>query len=238
MKKSMLLAPLTMAIAMLGSPAQAQDMDDSSGLGRQNIYFSFLGQLGIPQSDFRQYAKTRGGLRVEAGVPIKVNSAFSAGAEISALFSSPKRDYFKGIDINTESILINVQPFLRWTPKKQHAVRPFVDVSAGLTAVATQTTSEIIDRATFLEEILFGSATQVVTVSHEEQSAVSFSYGAGMGFVIAKWFMVGVRYQNVTRINYVDKNGVHVDKGRIVYEEKRIPLDMVMVTVGITNWEK
>jgi hypothetical protein len=227
-----------MALAMLGSPARAQDMDDSTGRGGQHIYFSFLGQLGIPQSDFRQYAKTRGGFRVEAGVPIKANSAFSAGAEISALFSSPKKDYFKGIGVNTESILINLQPFLRWTPKKQHTVRPFLDVSAGLTAVATQTTSEIIDRATFLEEILFGSDTQVVTVTHEEQSAVSFSYSAGMGFVIANWFMIGVRYQNVNRIKYVDKNAVYIDKSQIVYEEKRIPLDMFTITVGITNWGK
>lgn len=234
MKKAIFL--FLFAALLSGSRASAQEPTDGDSTRYKNYYISLLGLLSIPQNEFRQYSKTRGGFQIEVGVPFKATRALAAGAQVSVLFSGAKKDQFKGMEVATESMLINIQPLLRWAPVKPAKVKPFLDFTAGLTIVTTQTTSEIVDHATFLEEVLFGNETEVVTVTHRDESSAGFSYSVGAGFIISRWLSIGIRYQNVSLIKYVDKDKVFVNDTRVVYDERRIPIDMLSITLGISNW--
>ena len=201
-----------------------------------SVYFSILGQVSVPKNEFRNYSNVRGGLRIEAGVPFKSNRSFSVGGNLSLIFSSPKEDRFKGLSVKTETSVIGLHPFIRWAPQSASPIKPYIDVSAGVTTSYTQTTSEVVDKPTFLEQVLFGKETEVETTTHKEQSASNLSYSLGAGLKLGKWLSVGVRYEKVRPIRYADKNNVYVHNAEIVYDTKRIPLDMLILTLGISNW--
>lgn len=232
------LAAALLIVANLHASAQelvpTDSIDDS--IQPPPVYLSLLIQMSIPQHEFKQYSKKRGGFRVEAGIPFRKNRSFSFGAELSALFSTPRQDFFKGIDVETETTVINLHPLIRWAPKRAMKVKPYFDFSGGLTAVYTQTTSEIVDMPTFLEEVLFNQEVEVSSVTHKDQSAASLSYSIGAGLRFGKWVSLGVRYQHANPLEYADKDRVRVDNGQLVYESRRIPLDLFVVTLGVSNW--
>ena len=201
----------------------------------KKLYIQISGQLALPQNEFKQYSKPWGGFRIDAGTPIKDNP-LSFGGEISFFPSGSKKDVFKGIEVETSSLLFNLHPFLRWVPNGSAKVKPFIDVSTGLTVTSTSTTSKIIDEPTFLEQVLFGEETEVQTTTHMDSGGANISYSVGAGLRIGNFFILGIRYQQVNQIKYANHNQVFVSNDKIVYEVHKIPLDMLTISLGISNW--
>jgi hypothetical protein len=204
----------------------------------KSFYMSLLGQLAIPQGSLKEYSKARGGFRIEAGKPFRKIQSFSGGLELSAIFSASKKDQFKGLEVETSSTLLEIHPFIRWAPETTLNLKPYVDVSAGIMLASTATTSEIVSYPTFLEQVLFNEETEVETTSHKDYTSSSFSYSIGTGVIIKNIVMVGIRYQHTNPLSYSDKNKVYIENNTIHYDVKHIPLDMIVVTLGISNWGK
>ncbi len=208
----------------------------STGYGKSEFYISLLGQLAIPQNKLRAYSNIKGGLSLEMGKSFKRIPSFSAGLEVSGVITSPKKDKFKGLDISTNTGLAQFLPFIRWAPKKDLNVKPFLDFSTGITLAWTETTSVIVDEATFWEEVLLGAEDEVETTTHMDVTSTNLSYGIGAGVVIKKFLMVGIRYYHSKPMDYVNNETVYVKDNTILYNTQRIPIDMLVVTVGISNW--
>ena len=173
---------------------------------------------------------------MELGKSFKNIPSFSAGLEVSGVFTSPKSDKFKGLDVTTNTGLVQLLPFIRWAPKKDLKVKPFVDVSTGITTTWTETTSVIVDEPTFWEEVLFDTETDVETTTYMDVTSVKLSCGIGAGVIIKKFLMVGVRYYRSKPIEYVDNSTVYIENNTLQYEIQHIPIDMLVVTIGISNW--
>lgn len=216
---------------------QEKSLDESSQpRSPKPFYFAIDGQVAIPLGSLREYSKVRGGVRFEFGKPLKANPSLGVGIELSGIFSGSKKDKFKGLDVKTKTSLTEIHPFIRWTPRKNLNLNPFIDFSIGVMVAGTETTSEIVDEPTFLDQVLFDAQTEVETVTHQSSTSSGFSFGVGAGFIIKKFFMVGIRYHHSDPLNYIDKNDVYLNGNTLRYDVKRIPLDMIVVTIGIGIW--
>ena len=203
------------------------------------FYMGLFSQLAIPQGTFKEYSNARAGFRVEAGRSFKNNPAIAGGMEFSAIFSGSKKDIFRDMEVKTNSSLYEIHPFVRWTPIKKQTLKPYIDFSTGITVAYTSTNSKIVHSVpadSFVEQLLFGDETQVETVSQKHNTSANLSFSIGTGVIIKKLLMVGIRYQHTNPVRYVDKNDVYIENNTIQYNVKRIPLDMIVVTIGISNW--
>ena len=203
-----------------------------------HFYVSLDGIMAIPVASLKTYSNIRGGFRFALGGPLKANSPLSLGLELGGIFSGSKKDKFKGLDVKTSTTIVELQPVLRYIPKNKHVVDPYFEFAIGIMAASTSTTSEIVDEPTFLEEVLFGSETQVETTTHQRGGSTNLSYGLGAGVIISDCVTIGVRYQHANPVEYIDFNNVFVKDGAIQYEVNRIPLDMIQITIGIGIWRK
>ena len=220
-------------LVTLSTIVYAQEEGKTSPLGKKG-YGSITGLFAIPQAELKEFSKNRGGFALEIGSYFTENSPLSFGGEFSMLLSSSKKDHLLGLEIETSTLYLDLQPYLRWSPARKSSFYPFIDVSAGMALTNTETTSEIVDEPTFIEEVLFGQQTEVDITSHENNTSVGFGYSLGGGLVIAHHLKLGVRYQATSKMNYVDKDAVYVKDSRLVYEKHKIPLDMVIISLGIT----
>jgi len=203
------------------------------------FYMSLLSQMAVPQGTFKEYSTTRGGFRIEAGKSFKKNPSLGAGLELTGIFSGSKKDIFKGMEVKSNSNLIEIHPFVRWTPIKKQSVKPYIDISTGITGATTSTNSKIehsVPAETLVDQLLWGNDTQVETVSQKDNTSTNLSFSIGTGVIIKKLLMVGIRYQHTNPVSYIDKNDVYIENNVIQYDVKRVPLDMIVVTIGITNW--
>lgn len=201
------------------------------------LYFSLDGIVAVPAASLKSYSKVKGGFRFALGKPLRAYSPFSVGLEIGGIFSGSKKDQFKGLEVTTSTTVVELQPFVRYVPRKDHAVNPYVDFSVGIMAATTSTTSEIIDEPTFLEMVLFNSQTDVETTTHQSGGSTNFAFGLGTGVIIKNLVMVGIRYQHANPVDYINTNNVSIENGAIQYEVHRIPLDMIQITIGIGIWK-
>ena len=218
--------------------AQGEMPVDDGCQGRKPVHFylSMEGIMAVPVAPLKTYSDVRGGVRFALGGPLKASSPFSVGLELGGIFSGSKKDKFKGLDVKTSTTMVELQPVLRYIPKMKHALDPYFEFTIGIMAASTITTSEIVDEPTFLEEVLFGSETQVETTTHQRGGSTNLSYGLGAGVIINDCVTVGVRYQHANPVDYIDFNNVSVNNGAIQYEVNRIPLDMIQITIGIGIW--
>ena len=203
------------------------------------FYIGLFSQLAIPQGTFKEYSNARAGFRIEAGRSFKNNPAIGGGMEFSAIFSGSKKDVFRGMEVKTSSTLFEIHPFVRWTPIKKQTLKPYMDFSTGITVAYTSTNSKIVHSVpadTFLEQVLFGDDTQVETVSQKHNTSTNLSFSIGTGVIIKNLLMVGIRYQHTNPVRYIDKNDVYIENNAIQYDVKHIPMDMIVVTIGISNW--
>jgi hypothetical protein len=214
----------------------AQDYLSAGQEGQPKIPKIWVGadaQIAIPLASLKEFSKTRGGIRLEVGKPFKASPSLSVGLEFSGVFSGSRDDKFKGMDVNTSTTLVSLQPFIRWAPTNKAAVNPFFDFSMGIMASSTATTSEIVDEATFLEEVLLGKEDEVETITHQTGGSANFSLSAGAGVTIKKFIRVGVRYHHTYPVDYIDTEKISIKDTSIHYEVNRIPIDMIVVTVGL-----
>jgi hypothetical protein len=200
------------------------------------FYGSLAGQIAIPQNAMKDCSATRGGFRIEFGRPFKKMPALSWGFDLSGILSGAKTDAFKGLEVKTKTEIYGLHYFLRLMPVKKIDLKPYFDASAGFMSASTETTSTVVDSPTFLEEVLLNRETEVETTTHESQISSNFSYSVGAGVIIKRIVMIGVRYRHTNPVSYVDKNEVYVKDNTIKYNVRHIPLDMIEVTIGISNW--
>jgi hypothetical protein len=203
------------------------------------FYVSLLGQLALPQGDLKTYSNARGGFRIEAGKSFKKHPSLGGGAEFTAIFSGSKKDVYKGMEVKSNSSLYEIHPFVRWTPIKKQNLKPYFDISTGITVAYTSTDSKIVHAVpaeTFIDQLLWGDDTKVETVSQKDNTSANLSFSIGTGVIIKKLLMVGIRYQHTNPVSYIDKSDVYIENNTIQYDVKRMPLDMIVVTVGISNW--
>jgi len=201
-----------------------------------HFYVSMEGIMAVPVASLKTYSDVRGGVRFTLGGPLKASSPLSVGLGLGGIFSGSKKDKFKGLDVKTNTTLLELQPVLRYIPKMKHPVVPYFEFAIGIMAASTITKSEIVDEPTFLEEVLFGAETEVETITHQRGGSTNLSYGLGAGLIIKNCVTLGVRYQHANPVDYIDFNNVSVNNGAIQYEVNRIPLDMIQITIGIGIW--
>ena len=212
-----------------------QAQDDTKFLSNNPMYMGLFGQLEIPIGSLNEYSNVRGGFRIEAGKSFTNKSPVSAGLFISGIFSSKNKDTFKGIEVETVTTLFDIHPFLRWSPINNKSINPYFEGSAGLSIVNTQTISEVVNYPTFLDQVLFGNVNpQMETTTHMDNTSVNFAYSIGAGVILKKILLIGVRYQHTNPVEFIDQNEVFIENNSIQYEVKKIPLDMIVLTIGVT----
>lgn len=200
------------------------------------FFIAAEGIATIPVASLKSYSKGRAGLSLAFNMPLKVYSPFSVGLELGGIFSGTKDDIFRGLDVETSTMVLQLQPILRYIPRKKNAVNPCVDLFVGIMAANTSTTSEIIEEPTFLERVLFGAEEDVETITHQRGGSTNLSYGIGFGLIIKDFIKIGVRYQHTNPVDYINTSNVYVINNTIQYEVNHIPLDMVQISFGLGKW--
>ena len=237
MKTRIIYLVCLMAVStILCQEGTAQTLSKHKNRSRTDIYASITGQVMIPLGEFQDVSKVRGGFGIEFGKPLRKVPAMSWGVSLSGILSTPKKEKYKGMEVKSTSGMYDIHPFIRWTSKKANICKPFADFSFGLTMASTETTSSIVYYPTFLEQVLFGQETEVETVSYKDVTSSGLSYGVGAGIIIKDIVMIGVRFQHTNPVDYIDKDKVYVRNNAIQYDVKRIRLDRIEVTIGISNW--
>ena len=89
-----------------------------------------------------------------------------------------------------------------------------------------------MDEATFVEQVLFGEEDEVETITHQSGGSANFSLSVGAGVIIKKLVRVGVRYHHTYSVDYIDTDQISINDTSIQYEVNRIPIDMIVITVG------
>ena len=218
--------------------AIAQDVDENTTNNNENktinMFIGATGQLAIPIRTFKDYANTMGGFRIEAGKRFTLESAFRYGIAFTALFAGSREDNFKGMNLKTQSSIMEIQPLIRVSSPKPSIIKPYFDFSAGLLINVTQSTTEIIDRPTFLEQVLFNQDQEVESTNHKDHASANFSFGIGAGIIFKEVWTLGVRYHHANAINYVDKDKVYVSDGSIRYDTKQVPVDIIAISIGFS----
>jgi opacity protein-like surface antigen len=210
----------------------------SAKFNGNRFHMGLVGQMGIPMGQFKEYANPQGGVRFEVGYAIfKAVPSITIGGELSGTFTGAKKDIYKGAEIKTSSSLVHLYPMLRWAPKTKKRIAFYVDAAAGYTGAGTETTSTIVDKATFLEQILGSQPDDIVeTVTHKNASFNGFGYSIGAGINFRPCISIGVRYHHINNIKYANKDEVSVVNTEIIYVYREIPIDMIVVTLGVSSW--
>ena len=213
----------------------AQAFSESS---TNRFSLALVGQLGIPIAQFKEHAHPQAGFRFEFGYAIfKAVPSISLGGELSGTFTGAKKDIYKGTEIKTSSSLVHLYPMLRWAPKTKKRIAYYIDAAAGYSGAGTETTSTVVDKATFLEQILGSQPDDIVeTVNHKKASFNGFGYSLGAGINIRPCFSIGVRYHHINNIKYANKDEVSVVNTEIIYVYRETPIDMLVVTLGFSSW--
>lgn len=202
------------------------------------IYAAVVGEIGIPILDFRNYAKVQGGVGFEAGLGFLDNKrSLSAGGTFFGTFTGAKKDTYRGAEIKTSTALMMIGPMLRWAPVVPWRVVPFISAAGGLGVSSTSTTSEIVDKATFIEQFFGMQESDIVdTTSEKESGGVSAGYSLAAGILIKPAFVLKFSYFGINNVKHVDKDDVTVENGEIIYHTNVIPVQMFNISIGVSNW--
>ena len=220
--------------------AQSQDTTHNYPMTKNGrpIYFSLIGQVGIPMKDFKNYSKVQGGGGLEIGLGFKGEKrSLSGGLTLLALTTGSKKDTYQGVEVKTSSGLFLVGPMMRWAPVVPWRVVPFISAAVGPGISSTSTSSEIVDKATFLEQF-FGMQDSDITSTtyHKDSGGVGAGYSLSAGVLIKPAFILTFSYFSINNVKYVNKDDVAVNNGELVYKSNVIPVQMFNISLGVSNW--
>ncbi|MEJ0032767.1 MAG: hypothetical protein WDO15_21465 [Bacteroidota bacterium] len=206
---------------------QAQDSASNQPTTKRGrpIYFTFYGTVGIPINDFKNYSKVQGGGGLEFGIGfLDKKKSLSAGATLFVLSTGSKKDTYQGAEVKTSSALFLIGPMMRWAPVVSWRIVPFVSASAGVGISSTSTTSQIVDKATFIEQFTGMQESDIVTTTYQKDSGgYSLGYSLSAGILIKPAFILKFSYFGISKVKYVNKDDVTVENGELLYRSSVIP---------------
>jgi len=176
------------------------------------------------------------GFNMEVAFPVsKKNPFWDMGFQLEMFFPSNKKDMWDGIELKTNTMFTKINLLNRIRPFRGLRVEPYFDLTLGLNISSTETSYEVVDKATFLEKFLFDNEDEVETVSLKKFNDTSYSLGLGSGVIINKTFIIQVRYNYSPETEFVKRKGVIVNSdGSVDYSPSKSKMEAFTISVGFT----
>lgn len=160
--------------------------------------------------------------------------AWEPGVQIEFLSLGGRNDTWNGVEVTTSSALIRVNLMSRIRPMKSGMFDPFIDIVYGIDINSTNTSYEIVDRATFYDKFFYGAEDQTEKVDVRNFNDYTPNVGVGIGMVINRLVTLQVQYNYCPKVEFIDAQDVSVVNNTVMYGRSSSSIQMITVRLGVS----
>ena len=160
--------------------------------------------------------------------------AWEPGGSVEFLSLGQRKDSWNGIEVTTSSALVRLNLMSRIRPLKVGMFNPFIEITYGLDINSTSSSYEIVDRATFVDNVLFGNEDRVEQVDVHNFNDYSPNVGIGLGMVFNRLVTVQFQYNYCPTVDFIDTQNVMVAGNTIEYGRSTSSIEMFVVKIGVS----
>ncbi|HBH47409.1 MAG TPA: hypothetical protein DDX98_02135 [Bacteroidales bacterium] len=228
---------LFLCIILLGfTGLQAQNEDDGY-LPETPMYLTANLLIGNPVQEFwATYSKQRlWGFNIDfVFAPVEDAAWWQPGIQFEMYPFGSQKNNWSGLEVETSGAFTKFNIVSRFRALPTHRISPYIELGYGLHLSSTTTKYEIVDEATFWEEVFFDEQDEVETVTAKEFYDGTQNFSVGAGIVFNRLITFQVKYNVTPKFRYVDRDDVNITQTSIDYKTTESKMQMLVVSIGFS----
>ena len=162
-------------------------------------------------------------------------SLLETGAGLGLVFIGDQTDNADGLQISTSSTVLSVNYLLGAVVPLSENFSIRVNASTGVNISNTTSSYEIVDRATFLEDLLGIQDEDIIEkVQVNEFTDTGPMYRIGGGLLFKNTIYLNFSYTTGGSLRFVTRDGISVEGDTIVYRPERSALRYFSIGLGLS----
>ena len=139
-----------------------------------------------------------------------------------------------GLEVETSGAFTKINLISRFRFLNFSKLSPYIELGYGLHLSSTTTTYEIVDEATFFEEVVFDKEDYTETVKAKEFYDATHNFSVGAGICFNRLITFQIKYNVTPLFKFVEKDDVTVTQTSIDYKITESKMLMFVVSVGFS----
>jgi len=202
----------------------------------KNIFLTLNGLISIPIQEYKNDLSKDvffGFSTDVTTVPFNNIQFWEMGGQFEFIHAGKKKDEWKGLELKSKSQFYRLNFINRIRPVRRGPVDPFIELAYGVNMSYTNSSYEIVDEVTFLEQFLFNAEDVSETKVEKEKYGFSQNINVGIGAIFGNIFVVQVKYNYCPNIQHVKKEDIYIEDDEIMYETCNLNMQLLTVSLGL-----